>query len=187
MERFFAVILTIIVVFTLSGCNNESNSDINEFLKIFNTYGEYGLNSSDFTVIENEENYVSSVLIDDEPLISLYADSNNEIVQCTVTTDKRNKEKYYKICKDVFSTLTGADEKDSDRTIKSLKITQQEKYDGWLITEIVNEIGSTFIVNRENNELNTNTLPTLKDFIKKEDITRQTAVKTTEKPNLTHY
>ncbi len=186
MKNSIIIILTSIFILLFCACENKSNYDLNEFLISFNKNGGYDFKAADFTVTK-ETDYIYSVLTDNNTLLTLYANDNNEIIQCTVTTNKNENKNYYKLCNEVLRTITKSSSEDSQKNINKVRTLKKAEYNGWLLTEIKSEIGTVFLINRQTNELNTNNLPTLKEDIEKNEITRQTAVKVTENNTSTEY
>ncbi len=182
MKRIVIYILTLTVIFLFNSCESKSNPNLQEFLKIFNSYCENEIKPEIF-ITTKEENYVFSAVLDDNILLTLYADDKNEIIQCSVTTDSKSNKKYYNVLSDAIKTTTLATASKADELINTIKTQKEIEFDGWLLNKIESEIGTTVIINRENNDINTNTLPTLKEAIEKDNITRPTAAKDNNEAN----
>ncbi len=173
MKKTFSILILSIMIFSFTSCEKEKIYNSEEFLKELNILGNYTLESKDFTITKNEF-FIYSLIINEHILLTLYANENNNIIQCTITTDIEPNEAYHCLCENSCTVITGCDREDCKKIINEIKNAEKKEFNGWLLTNQKTEIGSTLIINRINNEINSNTLPTIKDFISKDDVSRPT-------------
>ncbi len=162
------IIFTLLIIILLTSCVGQKQLNIDELLKKYNSITGSELESSMFTVYKSGNDFVYK-RIEGSALLCLYAAKDGEITQCTVTVKSNDKTGFEPLCISVIETLTGFSANESEDffqspgTLKNYKLT-------------INNygIGKTMILNKIENELNTNSMPTLKRKVKEENIARPT-------------
>lgn len=178
------VISVLAFLFTFCSCTAQTQTDINEFLKILGTGNVLSAESADFRITKSDNNrYRYSYAVDDNTMLCLYSGKDGVIVQCTVTSLVRNSD-FQSLCTEVTRAFTGLGSSESAKLVKSAFVSPVEQDDFKLLL-IDSKVGYTFLINHISDELNTNEHPTLKRHINKEDISRPTIG--TEETTIKHY
>lgn len=172
------IIFPLLIIIFLTACVSQKQLNIDELLKKYNSITESELKSSMFTVFESGNNFVYKK-IENGALLCLYAAEDGEIVQCTVTVKSGNENNFDSLCKTMTEAFTGFSAEESEKFFKSTGTSGKYK-----LTINDYTIGKTMILNELGNELNTNTLPTLKREVKEEDIARPTLSDTESTTNV---
>lgn len=167
----FKIIVSLLLIISLTGCAGQRQLNINEFLDKFNRLSSEALESEMFG-ISKEEYFVYS-LLHGQNLLCLYCAKDGEIIQCTVTCKETSAE-FEQLCVNIISTFTSLDTAESRKYFDSCG-----KRNGYVLTVNDYDIGTTMILNREDNPLNTNDYPTLKRYVDESDIARPTLSDTT--------
>lgn len=162
------IIFPLLIIIFLTACVGQKQLNIDELLKKYNSITENALKSSMFTVFESGDNYVYKK-IENGALLCLYAADDGEIIQCTVTAKNENKNNFDTLCISLIEAFTGFSAEESEKFFQNSGTSKNYK-----LTINDYTIGKTMILNEIGNELNTNTLPTLKREVKEEDIARPT-------------
>lgn len=165
------IIVSLLLIISLTGCVGQRQLDINEFLNKFNRLSGEALESEMFD-ISKEEYFVYS-LLHGQNLLCLYCTRDGEIIQCTVTCKEASKD-FEQLCINIISTFTDLDTVESRNFFDTCG-----NHDEFNLTLNDYSIGTTMILNKESNPLNTNNYPTLKKPIDEEDIARPTLSDTT--------
>lgn len=165
MKQTLQFIFALILIICLNSCKSESIYDLNELLEQLNTTYEYNLVFEDFTVTKDDF-FIYSTVIDKNLLLCFYCNNQNEIIQCTITTDIKPTNDFEKMWQSIGSILTSAEIEE----IK--KISSKNKVNGWNFQKNENDIGTTIIINRYDNPINSNNLPAIKEYIDENKITR---------------
>lgn len=168
--RPYKIIIPLLIIFLLTACVDQKQLSVDEFLKKYNENSAVELSDTDFTVTKSDCYAYSAML--DGVLITLYTADDGVVEQCTVTSKKAD---FDSICLNIIHTYTGFSEKKSRDFFK-----KGGNVDGFHLFVNSYDVGKTMILNRSDNELNTNNLPTLKREVKEEDIARPTLPDTTE-------
>lgn len=172
MKRIIRMICILCYILTtFNACYSTNNDDVNEIIGLLNSNNEYNLHISDFTVLKKDY-YIYSKALNDNLLLVFYCDNNNEIVQCTVTTNSVPDTKYYSLCRDISQYISKSTVGNINDFIDKINNCQAEKINGWYTNTIKNNVGVTFIINRINNDINSNTFPAIKEPINADDISR---------------
>lgn len=165
MKQILQFIIAIILIICLNSCRSEGNYDLNELLEQLNTTYKYNLIIEDFTVTK-DDCFIYSTVIDKNLLLSFYCNNQNEIIQCTITTDVKPTNDFDKMWQSIGSILTSAE------TEEIKNISSKNKIKAWNFKKIENDIGTTVIINRYDNPINSNNLPEIKGHIDENKITR---------------
>lgn len=161
------IILPLLLIITFVGCVDQKATNINEFLKIYNSISSSELENSSFTVIKKGDEYVHCI-IQDKMLISLFTKKDGIIRQCTVTAKKEISDyEFSELCNNIIKSFTGFSTDESAQYFKKCG-----DKDGFRLIINDYDIGRTMIINRVDNEINSNGLPTLKRKVKEDDINR---------------
>lgn len=158
---------------TLSACVSQKEADINIFTERLNSTEKFSLNADCYRIVSENGRYKYSQMIDDNTLLCVYADSGGIVVQCTLTVLKSDSV-FRKRCIAVIQSFLLNDEGSCSKLAESAFTNGSAISDGYKLTLIDSKVGTTFLVNRSDDELNTNESPTLKKHIDKNDITRPT-------------
>lgn len=162
------ITVPLLIIVLLTACVNQKQLNIDEFLKKYNEISESELRSSMFDISADNEQFIYS-RIENGVLLCLYSEKDGEIIQCTVTAKRGSEKSFNSLCLSITEAFTGLSAEESEKLFKSPGISGRYKL-------TINDygIGKTMILNRADNELNTNDLPTLKRKVKEEDIARPT-------------
>ena len=150
------IIFPLLIIILLTSCTGQRQLNIDELLKKYNSITGSELESSMFTVYKSGNDFVYK-RIEGSALLCLYAAKDGEITQCTVTVKSNDKTGFEPLCISVIEALTGFSAKESEDFFKSPGTLKNYK-----LTINNYGIGKTMILNRIENELNTNSMPTLK-------------------------
>lgn len=167
LMRIAAVLAALIL---LTSCVSQSGQDINDFTESLNTLGSFILGTDAYRITAEDERHRYAQMPDDDTLICIYTGSDGYVVQCTLTALKDDKS-FRQRCADIAEVFIGSN---------ANKLTEKAFSDGSAegsdckLTLIDSDIGKTFLINRYDDELNTNGSPTLKKHINPEDVTRPT-------------
>ncbi len=172
------IIFPLLIIIFLTACVGQRQFNIDELLKKYNSITESELKSSMFTVFESGDNYVYKK-IENGALLCLYAAENGEIIQCTVTVKSGSENNFDSFCISTIEAFTGFSAEKSEKFFKDTGTSGKYK-----LTINDYKIGKTMILNKIGNELNTNSLPTLKREVKEEDIARPTLSDTDNTTNV---
>lgn len=147
MKNTIKLIIALLLILFLSSCISDSNYNIDELIKELNEKYDYNLQTEDFSIFEDEP-YKYNTIIETNILITLYCNANNEIEQCTITSEK-NTESFNRISKHITEILTKK---------SNYKDQNNSEYNGWKIITIENKIGKTILINKSDNKIHkTNT------------------------------
>jgi len=171
MKKIYACLITISMIF-LCSCTFQKEEDINEFVNTLSSGEIQSVQAEDFRIKNDGERYRYSYVLKNNIMLCLYADRNGVIVQCTVTAISDNSE-FALVCNEVTRTFTGKSIEESTALVKKA-FKNPLTSDGYKLTLIDSNVGLTYLINYESDEINTNEYPTLKKYIKKEDVTRPT-------------
>lgn len=162
------IIFPLLIIMLLAACVGQKQLNIDELLKKYNSITESKLKSTMFNIHKTDDGFVYK-RIENEVLLCLYSGNDGEIIQCTVTAKKDNKQAFDNICTSIIGAFADISAEESEKFFKNPGESGKFKL-------IINDykIGQTMILNRIDNELNTNDLPTLKREVKEEDIARPT-------------
>lgn len=165
MKRTLQFIFALIFIIFLNSCVSESNFNLDEILEELNNKYDYDLIFEDFT-ISKEEYYIYRATINKNLLLCFYCNNQNEIIQCTVTTDIKPTYDYNKLWQSIASILTSAETEELKQALNKNEIN------GWILQKNESIIGTTIIINRADDPINSNGLPTIKEYIDENKITR---------------
>lgn len=179
-EIFATLSVTLIIVLIFCSCAKQNERNIDEFIDEMNEISQTELSAEDFGVVLGERTEYK-YMFDNHSLMCLYADGNGAIVQCTVTTDAAADETFLKRCALAAKILTGCDADTAQKLCETAKKSGQTESGRFKVIFNDYKVGRTMIINHTDDEINTNTLPTLKRTVKYEDISRPTAAVTEKK------
>ena len=163
----------ILCILLLCSCTGRSEKGIYELTYLLNQNGDFNICAEDYRVTRENDMYKYCVPVN-EGLLCVYTDRNGIAVQCTLTVVKENN-LFRKNCISLSEALTGCNTDECDRLVKLAFAEGRTDNGQYNFVLISNTVGTTFLVNRSDCEINTNGLPTLKREIRKEDISRPTA------------
>lgn len=168
--KFLRIFIAILLMLSFTACVSQSKPDVYEFAGELGAYFGDEINIDDFTVRKDKQ-IVYEYLLNPHTLLCLYTDNSGIISQCTLTNDEENVN-FYVFCEKIADIFCEADKSDVEKIKNGGKI-QIEDY---LMVMNVYDVGRTFIINFADNEINTNTFPTLKGYIDEKEISRPTAI-----------
>ncbi len=172
------IIFPLLIILLLPACVGQKQLNIDELLKKYNKITGSELKSTMFNVYKADENYVYK-RVENGTLLCLYSDKDGEIIQCTVTAKHNGSQDFDSICISIIEAFADMSAEESEKFLKNPGESGKYKL-------IINDyqIGKTMILNRIDNKLNTNNLPTLKREVKEEDIARPTLSDTDNSTNV---
>lgn len=170
LMRFAAVLAALL---TLSSCVGQKEADINIFTERLNSDKAFSLSADGYRITSENERYRYSQMADGNTIICIYTERDGIVVQCTLTTVK-NDSIFRNRCAAAVRSFLLNDKESCSKLTDSAFRNGSVISDGYKLTVIDSEVGITFLINRSDDELNTNESPTLKKHIDKKDITRPT-------------
>ena len=163
MIKLIKISVTVFMItLILSSCQSESKKDINELIKTLNSSYSYKFNINDFFAEENE-NIIYHYMTDKNSLLSLYSNKRGEIIQCTLSSFDQKNENNYKLITDIGNIMTEESKKTFETMLKNALETGKYSQNGWTVIFITNDLGATYIINQTTDNLNHNSLPTMKN------------------------
>ncbi len=173
------IIFSLLITSLLTACVGQERLNIDELLKKYNSISGSELKSSMFAVSKSGNDFVYKKA-ENGALLCLYAAEDGEIIQCTVTVKNGNEKTFEPLCVSITEAFTGFSDEKSRNLFKNPGVSGKIK-----LTVNDYELGKTMILNKSDNELNTNAMPTLKREIDEKDIARPTLPNTTEQTTVT--
>lgn len=161
MNKIVSIITIAIFLVFLPSCKAETEKDIHELINTLNSTYNYSFEYDDFT-IEKRENIIYHIMTDNGSLLSLYSNKEKEIIQCTVSSFNINNTENLKIITEIGTILCNQNASTIKNMLDTAKAKTRCQQNGWNIAIIQNESFTTYIINRANDTLNNNQLPTLK-------------------------
>lgn len=172
------IIFSLLITGLLTACVGQEKLNIDELLKKYNSISGSELKSSMFIVSKSDNSFVYKKA-ESGALLCFYAAEDGEIVQCTVTVKSGNEKIFEPLCISITEAFTGFSDEKSKKFFKETGTSEKFK-----LTVNDYSLGKTMILNKIDNELNTNGMPTLKREINEEDIARPTLSVTTEQTTI---
>ncbi len=173
------IIFSLLIICLLTACVGQDRLNIDELLEKYNSVSDSELKSSMFTVYESGNDFVYKKA-ENGALLCFYAAEDGEIAQCTVTVKSGDEKIFESLCISITEAFTDFSAEKSKNFFKNPGTLGKFK-----LTVNDYELGKTMILNRIDNELNTNAMPTLKREINEKDIARPTLPNTAEQTTVT--
>ncbi|MDD6276630.1 MAG: hypothetical protein PUB20_07400 [Clostridia bacterium] len=180
LNRTVLLTVTAALILTITSCSKQSVFDINGFVKEMNENSQDEICAEDFTVVRSDRTEYS-YMYDNHTLLTLYADDDGSIVQCTVTSDSAADEVFIVRCALAGKILMNCSNDEAKKLCEAAKKSRSVEYGAYKIIFNDYTVGRTMIINRSDDEINTNSMPTLKRTVKAEDISRPTAAESADK------
>lgn len=161
LKKTCILIILLMTTLTLTACHSDCEMNVYELIDVLNTEYNYTFNIEDF-LVEKKESIIYHTMTDNNTLLSLYSTKNETIIQCTLSSFNTNNLNLFRT---ISKILIKCDEKTILTTIRNAQQNGSCEQNGWKITIIENDIGSTYILNHVNAEINNSAKPTLKNKI----------------------
>lgn len=170
--KYLKIISLALILMLFSSCISTDDKNIHEFIKLLNTTEYLDLNYEDFALTKNDE-LIYSYMTQEKSLLSLYSTSTGAITRCSVSSEK-NTEDFLKLCIATITAFTNESVDECESAIdRSFAVGKSEISNSVLLT-IKNDVGITFIVCHNTDDILSNQKPTLKRHIDEKDISRPT-------------
>ncbi len=156
--RYFSVLLMITFILIASGCSAKVTPDINELTELMNINEDIDLNSS--LMITTRKKYIEyTYFYNNHTLFQAYADDKGNIIACSITNDKQDKNTANNLVNTALSVLCHTQEEITNKTTDKNK-----KYsNNWNYLYSENSVADFHIIYNNNFEFGSESLPELKN------------------------
>lgn len=158
--RYFSLLFIIFYIMILSGCVSTDKPDINELTDLLNENESININLS--SVITTKRKYIEYLYYYNEHIIfKAYANDNNSIIACTITTDKQEEATANELFKSVCKCLLNKNSDFDSQFDEKIKNNTKVKYNSWSIEKSTNPLADYYLIADNSFEFETENLPTL--------------------------